>query len=141
MAELQRQVEKHMDRLISGIGVPKAHAFSQRKAEKFFLEVHRTLTNGVTQRRGILYYVHPSADFSESARQDFVWNQGELFVREFVFDGPVAAVRLISKAADASYTNWASGRTGVQWMRAVWKFRAGQEGRKLIFFWIMTRSL
>lgn len=94
VAELQRQVEEHMDRLISGIGVPKAHAFSQRKAEKFFLEVHRTLTNGVTQRRGILYYVHPSADFSESARQDFVWNQGELFVREFVFDGPVAAVRL-----------------------------------------------
>lgn len=93
-AELRRQAEEHMDRLIGCIGAPKRHAFTQRGAQSFFLEVHHMLTKGVTQRRGILYYARPSSDFSESARQDFTWHQGKPFVREFVFDAPVVAVRL-----------------------------------------------
>ncbi len=93
-AELRRQAEEHMDRLIGCIGAPKRHAFTQRGAQSFFLEVHHMLTKGVTQRRGILYYARPSSDFSESARQDFTWHQGKPFVRDFVFDAPVVAVRL-----------------------------------------------
>lgn len=108
-AELRRQAEEHMDRLIGCIGAPKRHAFTQRGAQSFFLEVHHMLTKGVTQRRGILYYARPSSDFQRAPdRISRGIKASRLCANSYLMHRWLPSGWILSKGADASCGTYTS---------------------------------